>query len=81
MSFAGLWASWRDPETQERVLSCAIIATADLMRSLHDRMPVILGEDAVDPWLDPSVSDIAELQRLLSPVPDDTVYAYPISRW
>jgi putative SOS response-associated peptidase YedK len=82
MSFAGLWASWRNPETHERVLSCSIITTAanGPMRSLHDRMPVILEEDAVDRWLDPGISDLDELQRLLVPASDDTVYAYPISR-
>src|SRR6266545_2396051 len=27
MSFAGLWAAWHDPKTQERVLSCTIVTT------------------------------------------------------
>ena len=82
MSFAGLWASWRNPETEERVLSCSIITTAAnaTMRTLHDRMPVILEDEALERWLDPKRNDVAELQRLLVPATDDTVYAYPISR-
>ena len=82
MSFAGLWASWRNPETHERVLSCSIVTTAanTPMRSLHDRMPVILEDDAVDRWLDPDVEDVEGLRGLLAPAPDDTVSAHPVSR-
>jgi putative SOS response-associated peptidase YedK len=42
-SFAGLWETWHDPEGGI-VESCAIITTEanELMRTIHDRMPVIL---------------------------------------
>jgi putative SOS response-associated peptidase YedK len=82
MSFAGLWASWRHPETNERVLSCSIITTSanTPMRALHDRMPVILEDDEIDAWLDQRITDPGELVPLLLPCPDDEVYAYPISR-
>ena len=41
--FAGLWERWHDPQG-EVVETCTILtATAnELMRTLHDRMPVIL---------------------------------------
>ena len=46
LSIAGLWDEWRDPETREPVLSATLIVTAanDFTRSIHDRMPVILGQ-------------------------------------
>jgi putative SOS response-associated peptidase YedK len=46
LSIAGLWDEWRDPETREPVLSATLILTAanDFTRSIHDRMPVILGQ-------------------------------------
>ena len=49
MHFAGLWASWRNPSTRDRVLSCAIVTTTpnETMRPLHDRMPVILPDEMV----------------------------------
>lgn len=82
MNFAGLWASWRHPETKERVLSCTIVTTSAnvMMAELHDRMPVVLSDDALNVWLDPTINDIAQLQALLRPCPDDELYAYPVSR-
>ncbi|HZT07993.1 MAG TPA: SOS response-associated peptidase [Chloroflexota bacterium] len=82
MSFAGLWSSWRSPETTEPVHTCTIITTTanEAMAPIHDRMPVILDDDALRPWLDPTLADIGELQRLLVPCADDALYAYPISR-
>lgn len=81
-AFAGLWSPWHDPQSEERILTCAIITTAanGTMRSIHDRMPVILAEAAFDEWLDPSFNDTDVLQTLLKPCPDDVLRAYPISR-
>ena len=44
MAFAGLWAAWRDPSTDEWLRTCTIITTDanERVRPLHDRMPVVL---------------------------------------
>ena len=44
MGFAGIWASWRDPDSGEWMRSCAIITTRanEALSSIHTRMPVIL---------------------------------------
>ena len=42
-------------------------------------MPVILEDEALDTWLDQSITDPARLQPLLATSPDDTVYAQRIS--
>jgi putative SOS response-associated peptidase YedK len=80
MSFAGLWASWRNPTSDERVLSCTIITTAAnrTMAGLHDRMPVILDDDALESWLAPSTG-AADLLQLLVPCPDGALSAHPVS--
>ena len=81
MHFAGLWASWRDRSTEERVLSCAIITTEanETMAPIHDRMPVMLTDNAVATWLDASASEAA-LKSLLVPYPDDeALFTYRIS--
>ena len=81
MSFAGLWAVWRNPRTHERVPSCSIVTTTAnaTMARLHDRMPVILDDEAVDLWLDASLDNPADLLGLLLPCPDDILSTYIVS--
>jgi putative SOS response-associated peptidase YedK len=84
MAVAGLWEVWRDPEAgpdAEPVRSCTIVTTSANRRleAIHDRMPVILGEAAIDRWLDPELADREELERLLRPAPEEWFEAYPVS--
>lgn len=55
-TFAGLWERWVSPDG-EVVDSCTILTTAanDLVRPVHDRMPVILPPDVRDAWLAPEL--------------------------
>ena len=57
-AFAGLWDSWRDPGG-EIVKSCTIITTEpnELLRPIHNRMPVILPKELESFWLDDEVQD------------------------
>ena len=46
-AFAGLWDRWRNPEGAElRTFTIITTAANELMRPVHDRMPVILARDA-----------------------------------
>jgi putative SOS response-associated peptidase YedK len=66
-AFAGLWERWRGPGG-EPIESCTIITTgaAPAVARIHDRMPVILGPDVFDVWLDPK-TDRAHACGLLHP--------------
>ena len=79
-AFAGLWSVWRDPEGKA-VPSCTIITTAanDLLRPIHDRMPVVLPKDLEELWLDLSVEDAATLTSIVAPYPADALEAYEVS--
>ena len=81
-SLAGLWSGWRDPETDEVRRTFTIITTTpnDLMRPIHNRMPVVLAEEAWDLWLDTGLPDPGELQGLLVPAADADLEAYPVNR-
>lgn len=61
-AFAGLWEHWR--RGGQTIDSCTILTTDanELIRTLHDRMPIILDPAAFDRWLDPAV-DPAEVLR------------------
>lgn len=77
-AFAGIWDRWRKNETT--IKSCAIITTDanELLLPIHDRMPVILGEESYELWLDSKVSP-AELKKLLEPFPSDEMSSWPVS--
>ena len=51
-AFAGLWEQWQ--HEMEILYSCTIITTAatELMKPIHDRMPVIIPTDQYHNWLD-----------------------------
>jgi len=78
---AGLWEHWTSPANEE-VLTCTIITTIanELMREVHDRMPVILNRDDEGRWLDPKVDDPAVLLGLLKPYPSELMEFYTVSR-
>ena len=82
LALAGLWAGWRDPDTDEVRRTFTIITTGpnDLMRPIHDRMPVVLPSGAWDRWLDTTLRDPGELNGLLVPAPDGELELYPVSR-
>ena len=66
---AGLWSGWRDPSTDTVRRTFTIVTTTpnETMASIHDRMPVVLDDEAWDVWLDPASADPGELMALLEP--------------
>ncbi|MGD0383531.1 MAG: SOS response-associated peptidase [Thermoguttaceae bacterium] len=79
-AFAGLWESWEGPD-HTAIDSCTIITTAagDLIRPIHDRMPVILPPEAYEVWLDPAVKNINAIAALLVPFSSPEMEAYPVN--
>jgi putative SOS response-associated peptidase YedK len=84
-TMAGLWERWQDPtrSTEQPALeSCTIIVTEAnaLVAKLHDRMPVILPDEAHAAWLDPNLDDPDALRALLQPLSPEGWTAFPVSR-
>jgi putative SOS response-associated peptidase YedK len=79
-AFAGLWDEWQSPDGGA-VRTCTIITTEpnELMSSLHNRMPVILGSKNYDLWLDPTPQTPDKLLHLIKPFPTESMYAHPVS--
>ena len=79
-AFAGLWSVWRDPDGN-RIPSCAIITTTanDLLRLVHDRMPVVLPRELEELWLDRSIDGPGALGSVLTPYLDGAMEAYEVS--
>ncbi len=79
MAFAGIWERWSQDGVE--LESCAILTTDanEVVRPLHDRMPVILPKEAWDVWLSPGCDNPAALRELLRPAPADQLEAYPVA--
>jgi putative SOS response-associated peptidase YedK len=79
-AFAGLWERWRDPSGQW-VKSCSILTTTPnaVTSAVHDRMPVILGKDDYDVWLDPGMQNVAAVSEMLRPYDAKSMRSYPVS--
>ncbi|MBP7230626.1 MAG: SOS response-associated peptidase [Syntrophaceae bacterium] len=67
---AGLYESWRGSEKQA-LHTCVILTTEAnlLVRTVHDRMPVIVAEDQWRTWLSEEAADRAALVSLFQPYP------------
>ena len=49
---AGLWEAWNSPEGILETFTIITTSPNQLVRSVHDRMPVILGPDGAEDWLE-----------------------------
>lgn len=78
--FAGLWERWEGKEGHA-INSCTILTTAanEVLRPVHDRMPVILAPDDYELWLDEDVRTRELLKDLLRPYPAAEMISYPVS--
>lgn len=80
-ALAGLWETWHAPDGSD-LFTCTIITTEpnDLLKDVHNRMPVILPEEAYPLWLRTDPAESAELKSLLIPFSPDQMKVYPVSR-
>ncbi len=84
MAFAGLWERWQNPRDEKEIIeSCTILTsgTNDLLKPIHERMPVIIGPKDFDLWLDPDMHEPARLSDLLAPFDPAELTYYPVSNY
>lgn len=80
-AMGAIWERWtpKNDPAADALVSCAVITTEanEVMRPIHDRMPVIIAPEDFDAWLDPTTpSDVA--QALVKPWAHEMV-AWPVS--
>lgn len=81
MSVAGVWEHWQPDGQPEAVQSFSIVTTPanDVIKMIHDRMPVILDGRDVELWLDPEIQDSERVLPLLQPCPAEWLVAHEVS--
>jgi putative SOS response-associated peptidase YedK len=83
-AMAGLWETWKNPETTEEMSTYTVITTKanPLMERIHNkkkRMPVILPPDRECEWIGPALKKQAA-DALLVPYDEQLMEAFTISR-
>lgn len=80
MGLAGIWEYWESPDG-ERIESCAILTVASnsLVRTIHERMPVIIRPEDYPLWLNQDVVDPAVVKSLCVACPAELLEMYPVS--
>jgi putative SOS response-associated peptidase YedK len=73
LGIGGLLEVWRGPEEPLTTFTVLVTEANELLRPIHDRMPVIIRPDDYAAWLDPNTSDAARLAAMTK--------SYPASRW
>ncbi|MGB8508153.1 MAG: SOS response-associated peptidase [Pyrinomonadaceae bacterium] len=78
--FAGLWERW-EGEGDQVINSCAILTTEanEVLRPVHDRMPVILHPDDYELWLGGDARELDLVKEMLRPYPSAEMIGYPVS--
>lgn len=82
LALAGLWAGWKDTATEAVRRTFTIVTTTpnDALADLHDRMPVVIGDDAWDRWLSLDGDEPGELLAMLQPTDDIALRVYAVDR-
>jgi putative SOS response-associated peptidase YedK len=77
--FAGVYETWMSPE-KKSIHTCTIITTEpnELMKPIHDRMPVIVGKEFEDFWIDPENHNYKELLAILKPYSSEEMTMSPV---
>jgi putative SOS response-associated peptidase YedK len=80
-AMAGLWERWNGKDEQV-IESCTIVVTDanDLLRPVHDRMPVILAPGDYAGWLDTKKQNKDKLLAMLKPASPAHWSMHPVSR-
>jgi putative SOS response-associated peptidase YedK len=77
--FAGLWEKWKTA-SGALLETCAILTTEanELLRPVHERMPVILHREDYDLWLEDDPRKLDFVKELLRPYPASEMVSYPV---
>jgi putative SOS response-associated peptidase YedK len=79
MTIAGIQDAWNDPQSGERIRSCAMVITEPnkVVAEVHDRMSVILDAKDFEQWEHGNEKDAASLMK---PAGEEVLQKWPVSK-
>ncbi|MDJ0591735.1 MAG: SOS response-associated peptidase [Pleurocapsa sp. MO_226.B13] len=77
-ALAGIWESWNNLETEEKLLSCTILTTEakGAIADIHHRMPLVIPSEYYDLWL----GNLDGRKELIEALPEVELKLYPVSK-
>lgn len=80
-AMAGLWDTWRNPETNELITSCTIVTrtACPSLAEIHHRMPLVLSRDDEELWVNLTPLSASYIEAISQRVPQEFNY-YPVSK-
>ena len=75
-AFAGLWEKWRDCDSALETFTILTAMANEVVGKLHDRMPVVLPQEAYEQWLGNALG-----HELLQPFPAGEMTAAEANPW
>jgi putative SOS response-associated peptidase YedK len=73
--FAGISSEWAGPDGELETGAIVTTEANSLIQPIHNRMPVILSQEATGPWLDP---ENRHPEDLLKPYPAEAMEAWQV---
>jgi len=81
LALAGIWEHWQDPNGNELESCTILVGAADAqVRPVHERMPVFVGPESFDLWLDIRSQKPQPLETLLAAQQPPDLEIYPVGR-
>jgi putative SOS response-associated peptidase YedK len=77
---AGITELWNGPDGGVRTVSLITTTPNELMRTIHDRMPVIIPVEDYGSWMDPTIQNVGDLARFIRSYPSEQMRAHPVSK-
>lgn len=79
-AFAGLYETWDRADAPLESFTIICTDANELIAPIHDRMPVIMLQDAWEPWLDTENVGVGVARDLLKQYPAEAMTVRPVSR-
>ena len=87
LSMAGLYELWRDhdkadDDLERWVWSATVITNParDAAGEIHDRSPLIIPDDLLADWLNPKITDLAQVRDMVASIKAPPLQPYPVSK-
>ncbi|WP_202113123.1 SOS response-associated peptidase [Paenibacillus sp. MMS18-CY102] len=77
---AGIYDSWINPQgKEERAFTILTVPSSGPMAAWQQRLPVVLDEEGIERWMNPEVTDFAELRTYIQPLEPFQLRSFPVT--